>query len=250
MLGFMAKKASTAVRLLQWKSSAGMAAAGPHTAPRRFPCVPANPAPVLTQQKQESPKARAQLAAVLRELHLPMSPTRCSPAERPRPGTHREPPGNAQLRSCPPTCKTQTQKPGQTSQWTFLLMVIPPRGCSRRQSLQQVLSSQSNTGSWWSSAGHRSHPSTTAQSSSHQLVLQNTWVMRESQSLESRPSPCQFWHFPHQSTRNKSHLLPRWFTGITKLPCTRGSWPRWHSQVTVKSSAGSKTAQSQEDREY
>lgn len=153
MLGFMAKKASIAVQMLQWKSSSGTVAAGSHTAPRRFPCVPANPAPVLTQQKQESPRARAQLPAVLRELHLPMAPMWCSPAERRRPGMHRETPGNAQLRSCPPTCKTQTQKPGQTSQWTFLPMdnsspwIIPLRGYSRRQSLQQILSSQSNTGS-------------------------------------------------------------------------------------------------------
>lgn len=132
MLGFMAKKASIAVQMLQWKSSSGTVAAGSHTAPRRFPCVPANPAPVLTQQKQESPRARAQLPAVLRELHLPMAPMWCSPAERRRPGMHRETPGNAQLRSCPPTCKTQTQKPGQTSQWTFLPVdILEGRVCSR-----------------------------------------------------------------------------------------------------------------------
>lgn len=151
-----------------------------------------------------------------------MSPTWCSPVERRRPGMHRETPGNAQLRSCPPTCKTQIQKPGQTSQWIFLPMDIPPRAYSRRQSLQQVLSSQSNTGSWGASAGHRSHPSTTAQSSSPQFMLQNTWLMREGQSLECWPSPCQFWHFSHQSTRNKSHLLPHWFTGITKPPLCQG----------------------------
>lgn len=238
----MAKKASIAVQMLQWKSSSGTVAAGSRTAPRRFPCVPANPAPVLTQQKQESPRARAQLPAVLRELHLPMAPTWCSPAERRRPGMHRETPGNAQLRSCPPTCKTQTQKPGQTSQWTFLPVDIPPRGYSRRQSVQQILSSQSNTGGWGVSAGHRSCPSTTAQSSAPQFMLQNTWLMRESQSLECWPFPCQFWHFSHQSTRNKSHLLPRWFAGITKPLCAGGSRRRWHSQVTVKSSAGSKTA--------
>lgn len=97
-----------------------------------------------------------------------------------------------------------------------LAMDIPPRGYSRRQSLQQILSSQTNTGSWGVSAGHCSHPSTTAQSSAPQFMLQNTWLMRESQSLECWPFPRQFWHFSHQSTRNKSHLLPRWFTGITK----------------------------------
>lgn len=99
-------------------------------------------------------------------------------------------------------------------------------------------------------AGHRSHPSTTAQGSSPQFMLLNTWLMRESQSLECWPSSCQFWHFSHQSTRNKSQLLPCWVTGITKSPRARGSQPCWHSQGTVKSSAGSKTAQSQEDREY
>lgn len=120
-----------------------MVVAGSPSAPRRFPSVPANPAPVLSQQKQESPWAGAQLPAVLRELHLPMAPMWCSPGA---PGAgHAQ--GNAQLRSCPPTCKTQTQKPGQTSPWTFLPMDIPPHGYSGRQSLQQLLSSQSNASS-------------------------------------------------------------------------------------------------------
>lgn len=65
MLGFMAKKASIAVQTLRWKSSSRMVVAGSHSAPRRFPCVPANPAPVLTPQKRESPWAGAQLPAVL-----------------------------------------------------------------------------------------------------------------------------------------------------------------------------------------
>lgn len=124
--------------------------------------------------------------------------------------------GNAQLRSCPPTCKTQTQKPGQTSQWTwiFLLMdILEGRVCS------------SSSAPGGSRAGHRSHPSITARRSSPQFVLHNTWLMREHQSLECWPFPCQFWHFSHQSTRNKSHLSPCWFTGITKPPCAGGSRP-------------------------
>lgn len=149
--------------------------------------------------------------------------------------------GNAQLRGCPPTCKTQTPKPGQTSQWTwiFLLMdILEGRVCS------------SSSAPGGSRVGHRSHPSITARRSSPQFMLHNTWLMREHQSLECWPFPCQFWHFSHQSTRNKSHLLPCWFTGVTKPPCAGGSRPRWHSQGTVKSSAGSKTAQSQEDRAH
>lgn len=109
---------------------------------------PCKPSACADPAETGESKGRAQLPAVLRELHLPMSPMWCSPAKRRGPGMHGEPPGNAQLRSCPPTCKTQTQKPGQTSQWTFLPTDIRPHGYSRRQSLQQVLSSQSYAGSW------------------------------------------------------------------------------------------------------
>lgn len=98
---------------------------------------PCKPSACADPAETGESKGRAQLPAVLQELHLPMSPMWCSPAERRGPGMHGEPPGNAQLRGCPPTCKTQTQKPGQTSQWTFLPTDIPPtdilegRVCSR-----------------------------------------------------------------------------------------------------------------------
>lgn len=129
-----------------------------------------------------------------------------------------------------------------------LAMDIPPHGCSSPwiflpvDILEGRVCSRSSAPKATLAARHRSRPSTTAQSSAPQFMLQNTWLMRESQSLECWPPPRQFWHFSHQSTRNKSHLLPRWFTGITKPLCAGGSRPRWHSQVTVKSSAGSKTA--------
>lgn len=129
--------------------------------------------------------------------------------------------------------------------WMFLPMdILEGRVCSSSSAPKAMPAAGGSL------AGHRSHPSTTAQGSSPQFMLLNTWLMRESQSLECWPSSCQFWHFSHQSTRNKSQLLPCWVTGITKSPRARGSQPCWHSQGTVKSSAGSKTAQSQEDREY
>lgn len=215
--------------------------AGSPSAPRRFPCVPAHPAPVLTQQGQEAPWAGSQLPAVLRELHLPLSPRRCSPGA-PGAGPAQ---GNAQHWSCPPNMQNTNPKTRPD-----LATDAPPRGYSGRQSLQQLLSSQSRAGSWRIS-GRASLPSQHHSSGFFpQLMVLNTWLMKESQSLECWPCSCQFWHFSHQSTRNKSHLLPCWVTGIMKPPCARGSQPCWHCQGTVKSSAGSKTAQSQEDREY
>lgn len=117
----MAKKASMAVQMLQWKSSSRMVVAGSHSAPRRFPCVPANPAPVLTPQKQESPWAGAHLAAVLRELHLPMSPMWCSPAERRGPGMHRETPssGAAHQHAKHKRKNQATPRNGHSSPWIF-----------------------------------------------------------------------------------------------------------------------------------
>lgn len=141
----------------QYGCSSRMVVAGSPSAPRRFLSVPANPAPVLTQQKQESPRAGAQLPAVLRELHLPMSPMWCSPGA-PGAGHAR---GNAQLRSCPPTCKTQTQKPDLAMD--VPPMDVPPHGYSGRQSLQQLLSSQSNASSrrisGWASLPSQHHSS-------------------------------------------------------------------------------------------
>lgn len=187
--------------------------AGSRSAPRRFPAVPAKAALVLSQQTPEGPWVGAEPPAALPELHLPLSPPRCSSAERR---------GNAQLRSCPATCRTQTQKPGNASQWTFTPVDIPPHGSSGRRSLQRVLSSKAAPAARGSRAGHRSCPSTSAQGSSPRLTLQNTWVDEGGQSLECWPTPCQFWHFSHQSTRNKSHLLPCWFTGINEAPLCRG----------------------------
>lgn len=134
MLGFMAKKASIAVQTLWWKSSSRMVVAGSHSAPRRFPCVPANPAPVLTPQKRESPWAGAQLPAVL-QLCSGSSICRCHRCgAAPRSAGGRARTGERPAPELPTStaCKTQTQKPGHTSQGTFLPMdVLEGRVCSR-----------------------------------------------------------------------------------------------------------------------
>lgn len=185
---------------------------------------------------------RAQLPAVLRELHLPMAAMCCSPAERRGQGMHRETPSSGAAHQ---HAKHKPKNQARPRNGHFLPMdILEGRVCSSSSAPKAMLAAGG------SQAGHHSHASTTAQGSSPQFMLLNTWLMREHQSLECWPSPCQFWHFSHQSTRNKSHLLPCWFKGITKLPCAGGSQPCWHSQGTVKSPAGSKTAQSQEDREY
>lgn len=137
--------------MLQWQSSSRMVEAGSRSAPRRFLCVPANPALVLTQQKQESPWAGAELPAVLRELHLPMSPVWCSPAERrARTGKRRETPSSGAAHQHAKHKPKNQARPcnGRSSPWTFLPVDIPPHGSSGRQSLQQVLSSQSSAGGW------------------------------------------------------------------------------------------------------
>lgn len=111
-----------------------------------------------------------------------------------------------------------TPRNARSSPWIFL----PPHGYSGRQSLQQVLSSQS----WGISA--------TAQGSSPQFMLHNAWLMRHHQSLELAVPLSE-----HQEQESSVALLVH-----------RDNKAPWHSQRTVKSSAGSKTAQSQEDWEY
>lgn len=214
--------------------------AGSPSAPRRFPCVPAHPAPVLTHRN-----SRARGPALSSQPCSGSSICRCHPCaaapERRGQGTHRETPSTgAALQHAKHKPKNQARPcNGRSSPWIFWKAesaAAPqlPKQCWQLEDL------------WLSITPIQHHSS----GFFPQLMLLNTWLMKESQSLECCPSSCQFWHFSHHSTRNKSHLLPCWVTGITKPLSARGSQPCWHSQGTVKSSAGSKTAQSQEDREY
>lgn len=123
----MAKKASIAVQMLQWKSSSRMVVAGSHSAPRRFPC-PCKPSacadPAETGEsvgRSSAPSCAPGAPAVLRELHLPMSPMWCSPAERRGPGMHRETPssGAAHQHAKHKRKNQATPRNGHSFPWIF-----------------------------------------------------------------------------------------------------------------------------------
>lgn len=198
--------------MLQWKSSSRMVVAGSRTAPRRFPSIPANPAPVLTQQKQESP--RAELSSQLCSRSSICRCHRCGAAPRSAggracTGNRRETPSSGAAHQHAKHKPKNQARPrnGHSSPRIFVPTdILEGRACSRSSAPKATLAAGG------SQTGHHSHPSTSAQGSSLQFMLQNTRSMRESQSLECWPSPCQFWHFSQQSTRNKSHS-PCWFTG-------------------------------------
>lgn len=184
MLGFMAKKASMAVRMFQWKSSSGMTVAGSRTAPRRFPCVPANPAPVLTQAETAESKGQSSAPSCAPGAPPAAVTEVLQPRGAPEAGQAWGNAGKCPARELPTNMQNTNSKSRPD-----LPVDIPPRGYSslwifwkaESEASPQLPKQRQQLGG--SQAEHRSHPSTTAQSSSPHFMLQNTWLMRK----ESEP---------------------------------------------------------------
>lgn len=201
-----------------------MVVAGSPSVPRRFPCVPANAAPVLTRQEQQSPRAGSQLPAVLRELHLPMAPSAAAPSAA----------GRAGKRPAPELPSNMQNTNPKTSQW-----------------------GRSSPRIFWK-AESAAAPQLPKQWISG-FQLEDFWL-----SITPIPAPqlrvLPSVHAPEhlvddEGVRALSAGHPRVSFGIflTRAPGTRVIFAllgHRDNKAPVKSSAGSKTAQSQEDKEY
>lgn len=241
-----------------------MVVAGSSRARYRFPCVSAETASVLTQQKECRIRAdrRARADAALQELHLLMA-LKYSPAE----------PGSAQgKRSAAPedvvsrgqsTCKIKKNntKPQARPRNGYSSHTHAPS--SSRMEKAESAGDKAAMRDRCTSAGVAPGPgppcaasATVQRGSSPQFPLQQTPLVRESQRAAHAAHPCL--SFGISLTRapvagpvfaaSSAHLDNE--AARSRATRARSSQPRWHSEATLKSSAGSKTALIQADEEH
>lgn len=137
--------------MVQWKSFSTMVMAGSNTVHYRVPCVTANTASVLTQQKQQSiwdkPQTQCKLCAARAPSAAVLSVAQPSRTTESRHAQGRPSVGErSSSEAANQHAKYKRKKPNQNN-WPDLAMDVPPQAHApegRRQSLQQVVSSQSN----------------------------------------------------------------------------------------------------------